>query len=118
MPRCGMCANLRAFEILDLADTAVTDAGIACLSKLKHLESVTLPGKTVSKEAASRLQRKLPHCSIIRGTMSFGPLGSALRLPNARNSGHGIGGDALPSGQWSRIFRTVGLYGARLYVES
>ena len=47
--------------------TAITDAGLEPLSRLKHLSCLDLRGTQVSDAAADQLRRQMPHVTILHG---------------------------------------------------
>jgi len=57
---------MKRVKSLMLNDTAVTDAGLAHLSRLTNLRGLDLRGTRVTEEGVAQLQRALPNCKIER----------------------------------------------------
>jgi len=57
---------LPRLEVLNLQGTSITDDAIDSLANLSMLEHLDLRETAVTQEAILRLQRKLPHCEIVR----------------------------------------------------
>jgi hypothetical protein len=59
-------SGLLTLEDLELDGTNVTDAGLASLSPLTQLTSLTISKTTVTSSGVDDLHRVLPNCTIVR----------------------------------------------------
>ena len=61
----GDLGALEKLQFLDLSKTAVTDAGLPHLSRLKELQLVFLNGTKVSRAGGIALQRMIPSVRVV-----------------------------------------------------
>jgi hypothetical protein len=58
--------------MLNLSDTAITDAGVAHLQGLTELKQLDVRTTAVTGDAIKRLKKALPRCNVYIGQLTFG----------------------------------------------